>query len=260
MASATTPAFYESEPSGALQPTALAAGPPWLPGTQHGSMVAALIARAAEAVPAAVPMQLARLSVDLTRAVPTGRTRLRTSVAREGRRVQVVDVELLVAGEVRARGSVLRIRVEPGLASASAPWPDHEAGSGPDSPTIASPLGPDPLWDAHDARWQHAAPGEGSVWLRPHRQLVEGEPLSPTLRAALVADLIMSNGGAVADRTVVNPDLTLFLHRPPVGPWINVRSRVRIGPDGIGQSEGSLHDEQGWVGRVCKTLLVMPRA
>jgi hypothetical protein len=57
----------------------------------------------------------------------------------------------------------------------------------------------------------------------------------------------------------VNPDLTLFLGRPPVGAWINVRSIVRIGPDGVGQSEGTLYDIQGRIGRVCKSLLVSRR-
>ncbi|HVV31406.1 MAG TPA: thioesterase family protein [Mycobacteriales bacterium] len=253
--------FYRSR-DGSLCPTPLAAGPPWLPGTQHGSMIVALAARAVAGVPSAVPMQLARLTVDLSRPVPIGATTVRTSVSRDGRRVQVVDLDVEVEGVVRARASALRIRVEPGLVPAAtlppAAAPADLTRTGPDGAALPSPLGPDPLWDAHRARWESYAPGEGSVWLRPHCRLVEDEPLTPTVRAALVADLIMSGGGLLppADFVVVNPDLSLLLERPPDGEWINVRSRVRVGPDGLGQSEGTLHDRTGRFARVCKSLLV----
>jgi hypothetical protein len=69
---------------------------------------------------------------------------------------------------------------------------------------------------------------------------------------------VMSGAGIVpVERyTVVNPDLTLNLSRPPVGDWICVRSRVHLGDEGSGLSQGTLVDERGLFGRVLKSLLV----
>lgn len=255
-------AFYHRDGE-VLQPTPLAAGPPWLPGTQHGSAIAALATRQAEQTPAAAAMQLARLTVDLSRAVPTGPTSVRASVSRDGRRVQVIDLEIVVAGEVKARACALRIRVEPGVVPAAllSPASAADRGGEPGSAALPAPFGPDPLWDAHSARWESYRPGAGSVWLLPQVPLVEGEELTPAVRATLCADLIMSGGGALpaAKYTVVNPDLSVFLERPPDEGWINVRSAVRIGTQGTGSGEGTLHDSHGRFARVCKSLLVTAR-
>lgn len=263
----TSAAFYRRDDGGGLVPTELAAGPAWLPGSQHGSAVTALMARAVEATPSAGPMHLARLTVDLSRRVPTGPTEVRSAIARDGRRVQLVETDLVVDGEVRARAHALRIRVDDGVIAAPdlpAAWPDDDAGGepGPDAGTAASPTGSDGLWEAHHARWVDGTPGAGVVWLRPSHPLVDGEPLTPTIRVALVADLVMSGGGLLShdDYLVVNPDLTLLLSRPPIGEWIAVHSRVRLRPDGTGQSEGALYDEHGWIGRALKTLLVDRRS
>jgi hypothetical protein len=253
--------FYALEADGALRPLALAAGPPWLPGTQHGSAVTALMARAVEAVPCAVPMQLQRLTVDLARPVPIGATEVHAHITRDGRRVQAVDLVLTVDGSARSRASALRMRRDAGViatADAPPPWSSDDIVGVPGTATMTSPLGADALWDAHDARWVRAVPGDGGVWLRPHRALVEGEAPSATVRAAMVADLVMSGGGIVpAERyLVVNVDLSLHLTRPPSGEWIHVRSRVHLGEEGSGLTEGTLADEQGPFGRVLKSLLV----
>ncbi len=51
-----TAPFYLPGDDGTVIPTPLAAGPPWVPETQHGSMVAALMARAVDACPVPTPM------------------------------------------------------------------------------------------------------------------------------------------------------------------------------------------------------------
>jgi hypothetical protein len=251
-----TEAFYSVDPDGGLRPTARAGGPPWLPGTQHGSMVTALMARAVEAAPAPGPMQLSRLTVELARPVPLGSTRVETVIARGGKRVQTLDVTLLVDGEPWSRGSALRIRADDVLDGIDVPELDV-AQSGPPRVGAPSPLGPAALFDAHDARWESFHPGRGVVWMRPHVPLVEGEALTPTIRTALVADLVMTVGTLLPRERyeAVNPDLTLALTRP-AGEWIRIESTVRINRAGAGHSEGVLSDAEGWVGRVVKSLLV----
>jgi hypothetical protein len=256
--------FYQRAGEGLLVPTELAYGPPWLPGTQHGSMVAALMARAVEATPSAVAMHLTRLGVDLSRPVPLGRTRVDAEVTREGRRLQMLALTLVVDDRVQARGTATRIRVSDGVIQPGdmpAPWPDDAPVGRPGDQAVPSPLGADLLWDAHQARWQAYSPGAGTVWLRPQNPLVEGEPLTPTVRAALVADLVMTAGGIVPPEryVVVNPDLTLALARLPDSEWIELSSCVRLDGNGVGISDGALFDERGWIGTAVKSLLAERR-
>lgn len=257
----TATAFYHRVADGTLRPTSLAAGPPWLPGTQHGSMVTALFARAVELVPSAVPMQLCRLTVELARPVPTGSTTVEATVGRDGRRLQTLDLTLGVDGAVCARGTAIRLRTAAGIIEPDdqpAPWPDDHQTEHPSEATLAPPFGSDSLWEAHDARWCSATPGDGNVWLRPHIPLIDDETDAAAVRVALVADLVMTGGGILPmDRyLVVNPDLTLSLSRLPESAWIQVRSIVRVEQNGIGHSEGALYDERGRIGHVTKTLLV----
>ena len=47
----------------------------------------------------------------------------------------------------------------------------------------------------------------------------------------------------------INPDLTLYVERPPIGEWIGLESRTMIAPGGIATAESVLYDERGRVGR-----------
>ena len=76
-----------------LIPQPTAAGP-WFPGVQHGGAVTGLMARAIEQVPAAQPMMLTRMSVDMSRKVPMGPTRVVAHVLRDGRRLTAVQLQL----------------------------------------------------------------------------------------------------------------------------------------------------------------------
>ena len=57
----------------------------------------------------------------------------------------------------------------------------------------------------------------------------------------------------------INPDLTLYIEREPVGEWICLESETRISADGIGLAESVLYDQRGRVGRATQALLVAPR-
>jgi hypothetical protein len=256
--------YYSRLDDDHVVPGELAVGPPWLANMQHGAMISALMARAVDAASSAVPMQLTRLTVDMSRPIPLGPTQVVATVVRDGRRLQTLDVEMFVAGEVRARATALRLRVDPTLVdptSAQPPWPDDLVVQGPAPTTLVSPMGSSPLWETLDSRWEMTERGEATVWVRLAQNLVDGEPLTPTVRAALAADLTMTSGAAVSreEYLVINPDLTLTLTRPPDGEWIRIASRVRIGRDGTGHTEGVLSDQRGWVGRSLKSLLVERR-
>ena len=73
-----------------LIPQSSAIGP-WFPGVQHGGAIAGVFARAIERVPSAVQMTTTRLSIDMSRRVPMGPTRVDTEVVRDGKRIQAIE-------------------------------------------------------------------------------------------------------------------------------------------------------------------------
>ena len=42
----------------------------------------------------------------------------------------------------------------------------------------------------------------------------------------------------------INPDLTLYIEREPIGEWICLQARTIIAPDGIATAESVLYDQQ----------------
>jgi len=86
-----------------------AAGP-WDPRMQHGSAPAALVVWAAEKLPTPVPMQIARVTIDLMRPVPVAPLTILTEILREGRKIQLSAVRLLADGVVVVAATVLKIK------------------------------------------------------------------------------------------------------------------------------------------------------
>lgn len=88
-----------------------AAGP-WDARMQHGSAPAALVVWAAEAIPAPLPMQIARVTVDLMRPVLVAPLTIQTEVLREGRKIQLCAVRLLGEDVVVVDATVLKIKTQ----------------------------------------------------------------------------------------------------------------------------------------------------
>jgi hypothetical protein len=246
---------------GTARATAHAAGP-WLPGLQHGGAPAALVVWAAERVPAAGPMRVARLTVELLRPVPVVPLELRVATLREGRKIQLVEVRLLHDGKEVVRGTILKLR------TAATPL-----ASGPilpplDAPPAAAVSGHSTGFDFGFAAGfelrrltERGRLGPAKVWFRQHAPIVEGEPLSPAMRAAAVGDY--SNGIATElpwdSWTFINADLTVSLAREPEGEWILSDAECWVGEDGTGLAMCRLADGRGTFGRAVQSLLVERR-
>ena len=89
--------------------------------------------------------------------------------------------------------------------------------------------------------------------------LVEGEETSPLCRVAAAADF--GNGVSwVLNRSdgfsFINPDLTVYLHRYPVGEWVCLDAVTHVEPHGVGLAESLLFDEHGPIGRAAQSLLI----
>ena len=81
---------------------------------------------------------------------------------------------------------------------------------------------------------------------------------SPFQRVAAVADFGNGVGSGHRPQALpfINPDLTITLHRLPVGRVGRPRRRMFPEPTGIGVAESVLHDEHGRIGRGIQTVLI----
>jgi hypothetical protein len=246
-------------------PTELARGP-WSPEAQHGGAPAGLLARLAEQFDGGEAMQVARLTIELLRPVPIAPLTPRTRLVRPGRKVQLVESALGHGESEVARCTALRIR------RADIPMP-------PDLPQVAPPplaggaIDSRPPWAAagdyrafHNSAVEHrfvrgsfAEPGPATDWIRLRVPLIGGEPTSPLSRVAAAADF--GNGvswilGRTDRYSFINPDLTIYLHRLPVGEWVCLDAVTYPQASGIGLAESQLFDEQGLIGRALQSLLI----
>lgn len=87
-----------------------AAAGPWSKDVCHGGAPSALMVYAAEQVPTLVPMDVARITVELLRPVPIAELTVAAVIAREGKKLQLVEVDLR-SGEMQvAKATVLKLR------------------------------------------------------------------------------------------------------------------------------------------------------
>ncbi|WP_232110670.1 acyl-CoA thioesterase domain-containing protein [Nocardia wallacei] len=57
----------------------------------------------------------------------------------------------------------------------------------------------------------------------------------------------------------INTDLTVMLHREPIGNWVCLDAATYPERSGLGLAESRLYDEKGPVGRGTETLFIAPR-
>lgn len=247
------------------RPTELARGP-WSPHAQHGGAPAALLAGRLERFdpgPATFP---ARFTLELLRPVPLTPLRIERRTIRPGKKVQLVQGSLFADDVEVVRATLLRLREQPVDFDAE-PMTGVEPAMPPPGPP--GRLGGDwtigtGFWNAVEVSRAHgewASPGPAGMWLRLTVPVVAGESVSPFQRVAAAGDF--GNGVAAAfDRTrysCINPDLTITLHRLPVGAWVGLDSSTFPERTGFGVAESVLHDERGRIGRAVQTVLIEAR-
>jgi hypothetical protein len=240
-----------------------AAGP-WDIRMQHGSAPAALAVWAAEAIPTAVPMRIARVSVDLMRPVPVAPLTVQTEVLREGRKIQLCAVRLFAEDILVVGATVLKIKMQaltlpPDVADrpVELPGPDQSNAEPPDFSSSPFVTG----ISVRAARGKFGVPGPGAIWYRVDRPLVEGFAVSQAMRAVVAADFCNGTSAALDFRqwTFINADLTVSLARQPIGDWILLDAESWIGPDGAGLAMAGLADIGGYFGRVIQSLVIEKR-
>lgn len=252
-----TPCFYMRE-GDAFVPSSLAASP-WERGKQNGVGLGGLATFLIETIPSPVPMTVARLNIDILAAAPREDTFGRTRVLREGKRIQMVEAELVVADRVVARAVALRVRQED-----TPPIPEANPHPAPETLPNVDFMNSIAFGGTLETRLVSGAlrePGPGVLWVKFAHEHVEGTPLSPLVRAAVLGDF--GGGlGSVLDVnawTYANLDITLNLTRAPVGEWLLVDAATASAGNGVGRSDMILADTAGPFARGHQTLFVAPR-
>lgn len=251
----------------AFVPTPLACGP-WSADALHGGAPAALLAREIERFEADenAPMFVARMTIELLRPVPLAPLRVTTRFTRPGRKVQLIEAALHSDQHEVARATGLRIRTtELTLPSDLLMEPVRQAPPEQGEPLSAALGSFLPGFHTHavEHRFVHGqliTPGPATDWIRLKVPVLEGEAPSPLSRVCAAADF--GNGVSQilgGEFTYINPDLSVYLHRYPVGEWVCIDSVTRVEPHGVGLAESRILDRSGTIGRSLQSLIVEAR-
>jgi hypothetical protein len=234
---------------------------PWGPGLQHAGPPAALLGRAVEGHSDRAGFQVARMTFEILRPPPMAELAVATRQLRGGRSVELVETSLRAGDDEVMRATALRIR------TADLELPDGLV-PGPRLPGPAAgrvvpffPTGQEVGYHtAMEFRFVAGSfleLGPATVWARMRHPLVAGEPPSPLSRVLIAAD---SGNGVSASLDFqhwrfINPDLTVYLLRPPAGEWVALEASTTAA-GGVGLADTALHDEQGPIGRSAQALFV----
>ncbi|HTN32746.1 MAG TPA: thioesterase family protein [Marinobacter sp.] len=246
-----------------------ACGSPWSPRHLHGGSVVGLMAHALEQALSSADMNLARLTVDLLQPVPSSPLAVSTRLVRGGKRLQILEASLLAGDNEVARASALFLENRP------VTIPEYGRFSGSEFEPPSSPV-EESISEA--GRWQNqynpvglhsttkaviiegvTGGGQGIAWLKLPLPLVQGVETSPTVMAATLCDFGNGVGQLVRAENMgcINADVSLYLHRPPVGQWLGLDARSRMQNSGTGLVETTLFDSQGPIGKVLQAIITM---
>ncbi|MGW0163319.1 thioesterase family protein [Mycobacterium sp. NPDC003323] len=240
----------------------------WAPDMQGAAPVSALLVRSLLRCDPREDARLSRVVVDLLGPVPVAGTLwMRADRRRAGTKIELLDAEMLATGPdgaprtvAEARAWRFQVHDTAELArSTQAPLrPRTEAtprsmNRGPDA-TFVDTLD---WWWLNDVL--HSEPAE--CWVRSTVDLVSGEVPTTMERLFCVADVANGMGSKLDVRrwTFLNTDLTVHLHRQPVGDWFGIRAVSNYGADGVGTSVATLFDADGPVAAMQQAQLVRRR-
>lgn len=247
--------------------TELALGP-WYPGALHGGAPAALLVHVINGHDVADGLRLARITYEFVRPVPLGELTVAVEVVRPGRRVTLLDA-VLRDGEgtevTRARALLVRpsdTTPPTPPRGGPPPFPGPEKGARNDWETShrRRTFATEGM-ELRFVRGRFLEPGDAVAWFRLRHPLVEGQPVHPLASVAAAGDF--GNGiAAVLDwdeYLFINPDLTIYVERPPVDEWVALESRTRIEAGSVGVAESVMWDRRGRIGHATQSLVIGPR-
>jgi hypothetical protein len=256
---AMKPALFRAEGTQILPlPVAVS---PWMPEALSGAAIGPLITALSEDVPTPCAMMTTRICVEFLRPVPMRALDVATEIVREGRKQQILRIQLGAGGKDSVRATILRIRTQQSVPAE--PVPDYVP---PSFEAFTSSVQSDnPLCkvlDCYRISSNNYGPGISEMWVRFRGTVLEGRPVTPLVRAGLFADF--GNGiSAIArseDFSFMNADISLHLARVPQGEWLNLRARTLAGGNGLAVTCTEIADARGLAGWSHQSLLIEPRS
>ncbi len=258
-------AFFTAD-GNVLVPSPFARGP-W-GSTISGTYIGGLLGRAVEQAGGSPELQPARLTVDLLRPVALADpVRIDTNVERDGRRIRLVDATMRQNNIVVARAGALFLRR--GEQPPDAAWTmPIEMPPPPDQRADVSGDFTMELWTysanseltapSNDlSEWRHG--GQKYAWVRDVMPLVEGEAVSPFVRAAMAGDVTSSlTHSSASGLNYINADYTLTLSRLPEGSYIGLAGLTHYSHAGVATGTATLFDQTGPIGSGVATGLANP--
>jgi hypothetical protein len=254
-------AFFVQEDENRFASTDHTRGP-WTPDAQHAGPPAALIGRCIERTGGRTDMQVARITYEILRPVPVEPVTIETSVARPGKKVELIDASLMASGREIIRARAWRIRkteldidvFDPPMAT----YPGPESGREVEAFTSIGYLS---AMETRFIKGSFLEVGPAVAWFRMRHPLVEGEDPSPLCRVLIAAD--SGNGISAsldwAKWLFINPDLTVYLHRLPRTEWVCLDATTWVERSGMGLASSTIFDENGHIGRGTQSLFVGPQ-
>ena len=241
-------------------PTDLCRGP-WDPDACHAGPPTGMLARAAERL---VPEQrLVRITVDLIRPIPHAGVRINGEVTRTGRTVSTTQLSIIGADgrvAVTARSLHMAPQAEAALPTATSATPRLADAVPGQFPIQAGRHGLPMFAGGVEMRYpvgQDHRPGPTTAWMRTV-PLLPDEEVPGFARICPLADCgnAISRNAEPGPIAFLNTDLTVVLHREPVGDWFGMHSVSHWQSDGLGMSDSLLFDDRGPVGRALQSLII----
>lgn len=253
--------FFTSEDNIWFKPTSHTRGP-WHEEHCHAGPPTALLARAIEHLNPA--QKLVRITVILQRPIPYSGFRITSEITRQGRIVTTAAATLVdESDKVCATATALQMTQQTGQSTVS---PSVDYGKHSDATIGQFPIKknlhdkPSFINDGVAVKYpdgQNPEPGPTIAWMKTVALLANETP-SPFQRICPLADCgnAFSRNAEPWEINFMNPDLTILLHRDPVGEWLGTNAVGYWEESGIGLADAQLFDDTGAVGRAMQTLLL----
>lgn len=226
----------------------------WGEDSLHARVLAGLLGHELEQKWAHGGFHCARLTIDLYRLPTLAPAEITVTPVRDGNRIRVIDLEYISEGTSYARATAVLLKQTDNPPGERWSPPNWDVPAPLSLPEVGFPAqvpgGWQPMWETRRITSWPSKVEQQRAWLREIRPLVEGVELTPFVRAASAADWTnpFANFSPGQGLQFINADITLYLHRYPVGEWIGFEVASHQSAEGIAVGDCTMYDEAGAIG------------